>query len=398
VRFQYNLFRNIAAGANVLGYDSKPTRQTANISFAHNVFIMTTSLGGPARFMQIDAGPRDIVLEHNTIDANGSGVVYVVGGLEADPAEVQGFQMIANAARHGSYGIHGAHFLYGNEIIAHYFPGAVFESNYLAGAVASKYPSGTLVTPPFEDQFVNTAAGDYTVRRGSILEGAGPGNSHVGADYPGLLARVRNVPTGDGDTPNAKPTAAFASACVDLTCRFTDTSADGDGSIAARAWTFGSTGSSTAANPTFKFPAPGTYTVSLTVTDNDGARATRSAAVSVTAALHAALLPPTTKKWTSASGATNYWSAAVTAAAHGADERPIPGATITVAWSGAVTKTASCVTASTGQCTLQSGTLSYLRSWVTLTVTTVSAPLSTYAGTANHTAGSPGSAVTINRP
>ena len=90
------------------------------------------------------------------------------------------------------------------------------------------------------------------------------------------------------------------------------------------------------------------------------------------------------------SGATNYWSAAVTVAAHGADDRPIAGATITVAWTGAVIKTSSCITAATGQCTLQSGTLSYLRSWVTLTVTNVSTPLSTYAITANHTLSRPG--------
>ena len=75
----------------MLGYDSRPTRQTNNISFVHNVFAkMNTSLGGPARFMQIDAGPRDIILEHNTIDANGSGVVYVVGGTRPDPTEVMG--------------------------------------------------------------------------------------------------------------------------------------------------------------------------------------------------------------------------------------------------------------------------------------------------------------------
>ena len=155
VRFQYNLVRNIAAGVNLLGYDSRPTRQSANISFVHNVFTgMNTSLGGNARFMQIDAGPRDVSLEHNTIDANGSSVVYVVGGTSADPTEVYGFRMIANAARHGSYGVHGAYFAYGNEILARYFPGAVFETNYLAGASASRYPTGTLVTSPLEGQFV----------------------------------------------------------------------------------------------------------------------------------------------------------------------------------------------------------------------------------------------------
>ena len=119
---------------------------------------MNTSLGGPARLLQIDAGPRDVILEHNTVDANGSGVVYVVGGTSLDPKEVYGFEMTANAARHGSYGIHGAYFGYGNDIIAHYFPEAC--SNQLPGRSASvEIPAGTLVTPPFEAQFVNTAAG-----------------------------------------------------------------------------------------------------------------------------------------------------------------------------------------------------------------------------------------------
>ena len=102
--------------------------------------------------------------------------------------------MIANAARHGSYGIHGAYFVYGNDIIAHYFPDGVIEANYLAGAPASRYPTpilGPLPLPtPFEAQFVNTAEEDYTVRPGSILKGAAPDGSDIGADYPALSERV----------------------------------------------------------------------------------------------------------------------------------------------------------------------------------------------------------------
>ena len=181
-------------GVNVLGYDGRPTKQTRNISFEHNVFTkMTKSLGGPARFMQIDAGPRDISIEHNTIDSDGSGVVYVVGGTALDPNEVYGFRMIGNAARHGSYGIHGAFFVYGYDIITHYFPGAVIEDNYLAGAPISKYPApiiGPSLPLPFEAQFVNTAEEDYTLRPGSPLIGAVRDRSDIGADFPTLSERM----------------------------------------------------------------------------------------------------------------------------------------------------------------------------------------------------------------
>ena len=404
VRFEYNFFVNIAAGVNVLGYDDYPkvTKQTNNLAFRHNVITgMNTSLGGPARFMQIGGGPRDIVLEHNTIDANGSTVVYVYGGTCSEPLEVYGFVMRANAARHGSYGINGACFGYGNDIIRHYFPDGVFESNYLAGAPASRYPAGTILVTPFEGQFGDIAAGDFTVLDGSVLKRGALDGSDVGADSAAVAARVKDVRGGRPphlEPPNAAPTAAFIPVCVDLRCTFTDTSIDSDGRIASWSWSFGASGSSTAADPTFTFAAPGTYTVSLTVTDDRGAPSTATAALNVTASVHAALVNATTKKWSSASGLTNYWSAAVTVAAHGGDERPIAGATISVAWTGAVVKTASCITATTGQCTLQSGTLSYLRSSVTLTVTGASAPMTTYNDAANHTSSGAGSAVTAIRP
>ena len=65
-----------------------------------------------------------------------------------------------------------------------------------------------------------------------------------------------------------------------------------------------------------------------------------------------------------------------------------------------MTKTASCVTAANGQCTFKSGTLSMLRNWVTLTVTGVSAPLSTYAPSGNHgfTGNTAGTAITYTKP
>ena len=86
---------------------------------------------------------------------------------------------------------------------------------------------------------------------------------------------------GDGGGSNQAPTASFTYSCTDLSCSFTDTSSDSDGSIASHAWTFGDGGSSSAADPSHTYGADGTYTVTLTVTDDDGATDASSQSVSV---------------------------------------------------------------------------------------------------------------------
>jgi PKD repeat protein len=83
--------------------------------------------------------------------------------------------------------------------------------------------------------------------------------------------------------PNVPPVAAFAVNCPELTCAFTDQSTDADGTIASRNWTFGDGQSSSARNPSHTYAAEGQYTVSLVVTDDDGASsapATRQITVS----------------------------------------------------------------------------------------------------------------------
>ncbi|HSO01575.1 MAG TPA: PKD domain-containing protein, partial [Gaiellaceae bacterium] len=51
---------------------------------------------------------------------------------------------------------------------------------------------------------------------------------------------------------------------------FTDTSTDSDGSVESWAWSFGDGGTSTERHPTHVYLGPGTYPVTLTVTDDDG--------------------------------------------------------------------------------------------------------------------------------
>ena len=53
---------------------------------------------------------------------------------------------------------------------------------------------------------------------------------------------------------NAAPLASFTSSCSALSCSFTDTSTDGDGSITGRQWSFGDGTGSTATNPSRTYP------------------------------------------------------------------------------------------------------------------------------------------------
>jgi PKD repeat protein len=89
----------------------------------------------------------------------------------------------------------------------------------------------------------------------------------------------------NGDPPpvNQPPVALFTYDCVGLTCDFTDTSTDSDGTIAAWLWTFGEgLALDTLQDPSHTFAASGSYTVTLTVTDNEGATGLISQVVTVT--------------------------------------------------------------------------------------------------------------------
>jgi PKD repeat protein len=71
--------------------------------------------------------------------------------------------------------------------------------------------------------------------------------------------------------PNQPPGADFSSNCSNLDCNFTDTSSDPDGTLVDWAWAFGDGGTSANQHPSHAYASPGTYSVSLTVTDDDGA-------------------------------------------------------------------------------------------------------------------------------
>ena len=86
----------------------------------------------------------------------------------------------------------------------------------------------------------------------------------------------------DDATGNMDPMASFTSSVALLTVDFTDTSTDADGTIVSWAWDFGDGNVSSAQNPSNTYAANGTYTVTLTVTDDMGATDTATADVTVT--------------------------------------------------------------------------------------------------------------------
>ncbi|WP_062437951.1 lamin tail domain-containing protein [Herbidospora daliensis] len=97
-----------------------------------------------------------------------------------------------------------------------------------------------------------------------------PNYASTTSDHYPVFARYDFVIGGSGGS-NQPPTASFTHSCTALSCTFTDGSTDSDGTVVSRGWTFGNGQTSTAANPAVTYASAGTYPVSLTVTDDDGA-------------------------------------------------------------------------------------------------------------------------------
>jgi PKD repeat protein len=181
--------------------------------------------------------------------------------------------------------------------------------------------------------------------------------------------------------PTAVVTATPTSGFGPLSVSFTGSgSYDPDGTVVSYAWTLGDGASSSAQNPSRTYSTPGTYTATLTVTDNRGGSGTASVQIIVSpnpalvmhiGSIAMALVP-----------GNSGTSARATVRIVNASGLPVQGATVTGSWTGLAKSTSTATTDVNGNAVLTSRS-SRKKGTFTITITGVTRLGSTYNASAN---------------
>ncbi len=188
VRFERNVVRDVAAAFQILGSDYlRPSRRTSGLTIHDNLItgLDGRAWGGDGYLLQMTDGPRDVVMDHNTvIQGESSGIAKVDG-------QVDGFVFTNNVVAHGAYGIIASARAPGNDSIRNNLPGARITGNVIAGGNPAWYPGGNLFPSmdEFRRQFVDFDGRDFRLRTDSAWNTGAPGGRPLGADLR-TIARV----------------------------------------------------------------------------------------------------------------------------------------------------------------------------------------------------------------
>ncbi len=149
-----------------------------------------------------------------------------------------------------------------------YYQGTSMAAPHVAGLAAQILALNSSLTP---DQVRTYITSNARAVPGSCSGGCGAG----------IINAYATLQAVGGGASNVAPVANFSFTTSGLTATFSDSSTDSDGSIVSRSWNFGDGSTSTATNPSKTYASAGTYSVSLTVTDNGGATHSKTSSVTV---------------------------------------------------------------------------------------------------------------------
>lgn len=202
VTFQFNIVRDVAAGINILGRDDGGASGLAQrIRIVNNQFydFDQKRWGGNGYFLLIGAGPRGIVVDHNTIIQRGN-IISAYGGPSSDPTPIPDFTFTNNLTLHNTSGVHGRGRGIGQDTLDVYFPNGTFARNVLAGGRATRYPADNDFPDQaqFERQFVDFAGQDYRLVPASSYREAGTDRKDLGADLAAIARQRASPPVTNG--------------------------------------------------------------------------------------------------------------------------------------------------------------------------------------------------------
>ncbi len=191
VTVRWNIIRNVGAGFSLLGVQGATTTFARRFTIRDNLMtdVATPDYPGEGRLVKLLDGVEDVTFENNTMISTGA----VLAAVVFDGRPVQRFVFRNNVLNRGTYGIRGSGKGEGTGALAFFAPGAVVTGNLLVGdRPGAAYPPGNDFASAGEAGFVNLAAGDVRLARGSRYW-VGAGGRLRGANVDSVRVMTRGV-------------------------------------------------------------------------------------------------------------------------------------------------------------------------------------------------------------